>query len=265
MDKLQNIDQAGVVNTELPIAEHDVAVPPKAAQQISVTLYKIDEIILDYLKNVIKPTVTENGQTIPVPVLIGNPERWVSVRKDGFIRDPKSSKVQLPLIMLRRSSISRNPLTSPVNKFLDKVFETGWNPHNSYDRFNAVNHIIPSKEIVKVTIPDYVDLTYEVLAWTEYDSQINELIEQINFEVDEFWGRRNGFKFRVYVQDYNQQNDLPPTDNRLVRASFNMVVKGYLLPLKAQLGDAGPISTSQHATTQKVKVVFTKIGEPKSH
>jgi outer membrane receptor protein involved in Fe transport len=40
--------------------------------------------------------------------------------------------------------MKRNQIASPVNKYQQYTFKTGWNSRNIYDRFAAQNGIIPS-------------------------------------------------------------------------------------------------------------------------
>ena len=73
-------------------------------KQFQVGLRDIDETIVYYFNNVIKPSVVQNGRRINVPILYGSPERWAAVQKDGFYRD-KNGKIQTPLIMFKRDII----------------------------------------------------------------------------------------------------------------------------------------------------------------
>jgi hypothetical protein len=41
----------------------------------NVGIQDIDEAVFYYFENVIKPTVIQNGEKIPVPVLYGSPEK----------------------------------------------------------------------------------------------------------------------------------------------------------------------------------------------
>lgn len=237
----------------------NIAGSSRDSAPITVTLIKIDETILNHFANIIKPTVIVEDKQFPVPIVWGTPERWKTIRQDGFMRD-QYQKLQVPVIMLRRSGVTKNPFTSPVNKYLSRVYETGWNRHNSYDKFTALNHISPSRELVSVTVPDYVDLQYEVLLWTEKTEQMNQLIEQINFEADEFWGPMGSFKFKVTIQDYTAQSDLPATSDRIIRSAFNMLVKAYLLPEKMQTpGALGPTSTTRKSYGIKKVIKFIEV------
>lgn len=55
----------------------------------TVGLKDIDESIMYYFDNVIRPFVIQNGERIAVPIIYGSPERWKSMQKDTYLRDKK--------------------------------------------------------------------------------------------------------------------------------------------------------------------------------
>ena len=73
----------------------------------TVTIQDIDEAIMYYFQNVIKPFVIQNGTRIEVPIIYGAPERWKSVQRDGYYKD-KNGAIMAPLIMFKRDTIERN-------------------------------------------------------------------------------------------------------------------------------------------------------------
>lgn len=230
----------------------------KDSTPITVTLLTIDETLIKYLMEKIEPIVTQDGKSVKVPIIYGNPERWKSVQKDGVLRD-KFNKIQLPIIMIRRISMKKSKQNSPVNKYLGYEFETGWNKYNPYDRFAAVNGIKPVKKYVTSVKPDYFDLTYECMIWTEYMEQMNRLVEQVSFEDDEYWGNRAQYKFLTSINEYKTDTTLPNVQDRLVRTSFNLNVSAYLLPEK-MVGKTGQtIQTSQERFSVKKVVNFIEI------
>ncbi len=228
---------------------------------ITVTLLTIDDTLIKYLTNRIQPILTQDSKSVKVPIIYGNPERWKSVQRDGILRDNKG-KIQLPIIMIRRTSMKKNLSTnSPVNKYLEREFETGWNKYNPYDRFAAVNGIKPVKQYVTTITPDYFDLTYECMVWTEYMEQMNRLIEQISFEDDEYWGDRGQYKFRTRIDEYKTDTVLPDVQDRLVRTSFNLSVSAYLLPERMVNKTNQIMQTSQQRFSTKKIVTFSEIEE----
>lgn len=223
---------------------------------LQITLMMINEIIMEYFTNVVKPTIKEEDAVRVVPVLYGNPERWATIRKYGYIRDADNGKLFTPLIMLRRTKVEQGKLKNPNNKYQYRILNTGWNVRNTYDKFAVQNNIRPSQAIRIVTIPDYMDLTYEVILWTDYQEQMDSLIEQINVENQEYWGERNNFKLRVNIDSFDSQNELPAELDRLVRTTFNMKVGAYLLPEK-MVKNFKPGATDIKSYTSK-KLIMTE-------
>lgn len=227
-------------------------------EAIFVTLESIDEIIVNHLINVIKPTIVDNDRVIPVPIIYASPERWKAIRKDGYLRDPMNEKAQTPLITIRRINVERNSqMTNPSNKYVYLNYHTNWNRRNAYDQFAVLNGIHPSQELKTVIVPDYVNLTYQVYLWTEYVTQMNKLIEQLNVENEEYWGQRNNYKFRVRIENYPTDSSLPAEDTRTIRTDFRMMVAAYLLP-ERMVKNFDLISTNSKTYTSKKTILFTE-------
>ena len=252
-----------VLDNQQPVESQNRALDTKTDASdapIMVTLMTIDDTLMRYLGDRIKPIVSQDGKSVKVPIIYGNPERWKSVQKDGVLRD-KFNKIQLPIIMLRRTSMKKSTVNSPVNKYLEHDFETGWNKFNPYDRFAAVNGIKPVKQYVTTISPDYFDITYECMIWTEYMEQMNKLVEQVSFEDDEYWGERGKYKFRTEIKEYKMDTVLPSVQDRLVRTSFNLNVHAYLLPERMVDKYGKIMQTTQKRYTTKKIVTFTEIEE----
>ena len=221
---------------------------------VKIGLYDVDETLVDYINQRIQPKVMQNGVQVVVPVLYANAERWKSVQKDGVIRD-KQGKIQLPLILLRRATITRNKMNNPVNRYHHQTFSTGWNRRNAYDRFTVQNGVKPSQQLLNVVIPDYYNIVYEMTVWTEFLAQLNELVEQISFETEDYWGERNKYKFMVNVDEYKIDNEIVNNADRMVKCTFNMTVNAYLLPERTLDKQRHSTATTKVGYTVK-KVVF---------
>ena len=231
------------------------------ATQVKITLYTIDNAIIKYLSERIKPIVTQNNVQVQVPVLYGSPERWKSAQRDGILRD-SVGKIQLPMLMIRRTSMKKTGINSPVNKYYDRTFYTGWNRRNPYDRFAIINNITPSREYYNTTAtPDYYEVTYRCMVWTEYMEQMNAIVENVSFESDEFWGEQNNYKFRTIIKAFEPLTELPNTSDRVVRTQFDMTVYAYLLPeSQLDVGHNRGVVTKKRYGVKKI-VTFTEIEE----
>lgn len=225
---------------------------------LRITLMTIDEIIINYFDDVIKPNIVTLESVQRVPIIYGSGERWAMFRKDGFLRAPGSDKALTPMIMIRRRNVERGRLANPVNKYLQTAWESGWNRRNAYDKFAVLNGINPSRKFHTVIIPDYVDINYDVVVWTEYEEQMSDLLGQIQVEADEYWGVRNNFKFRVKIDSMDGQTDLEAAQDRMVRTAFTMKVGAYLIP-ERMVRNAKIVSTNQKVYTAKKVVAMVEV------
>lgn len=231
---------------------------------VGVNLYTVDNAMLKYLQTKIKPVVSQQDKQVQVPVIYGNPERWKSAQQDGSIRD-RNGMIMLPIIMIRRTSMKASGINNPTNKYQNYVFKTGWNSKNIYDRFAILNGITPSEVYHSSMVPDFYDITYEAMIWTEYMEQMNSLVENISFEANEYWGEDKNYKFRVKIDQFEQITDLPSNKERIVRSKFSLTVNSYILPQSA-LDKNGRRGATTRLEYSPKKVVFSSeiIGERRS-
>ena len=198
----------------------------------SLGIQDIDEAIFYYFENVIKPSVSQNGQTIPVPIKYGSPERWKDIQRDGYYRDDKG-KIMAPLIVVKRNSIKTDTTLNKldanhVNNF--EYFQKSYNKKNTYSKFNLLNNTKPSKEFYAVVIPDFVTITYSCVIYTYYIKQLNKIVEAVNYAANGYWGDPERFKFSTLIDTFNIETNTPNSDLRTVKATFDLTLKGYLIP-----------------------------------
>jgi hypothetical protein len=203
----------------------------------SLGLKDLDEALLYYMSNIIKPSVYQNGVAQKVPVIYGSPERWKQVQKDGFYRD-KTGKIMMPLILFKRTDVAKNrSLTRKLDANSPSNLEIFTKDHNfgkTYDSFNIKNNIKPKKQYYVVVVPDYVNLTYEVTISTYYMEQLNGLIEKFNYASDSYWGDPERFKFRARIDNFPNSIEIQNEGERIVRSTFTLKLYGYIIPQVTQ-------------------------------
>ena len=202
-------------------------------QDVSIGLEDHDEAIMYYFNEVIKPSVISNGDRVNVPIMYGAPERWKAVQQDGYFRD-KEGKLQVPLIMFKRNSIEkRRDLGNKMdgnNPQLHYTFQERYTKRNQYDNFSALQGKIPQKQFHAVVVPDFVIINYTCTIWCDYLSQMNKLIESVNYSSDSYWGDKDTFKFNAKIDTFNNTTELNIGDNRIVKTDFGLKLQGYLVP-----------------------------------
>jgi len=198
-----------------------------------IGLQDIDEAIMFYFQNVIRPFVYQNGVRIEVPVIYGSPEKWKSVQKDGYYKD-KNGAVMAPLIMFKRDTMDKNrSLTNKLDANYPHLYTSwaqGYNSKNAYSNFNVLTNRIPVKQFVVNVVPDYVNLTYTCAIQTYYVEQMNKIIEAINYASDSYWGDPERFKFKASIDSYSTAIEVSDNSNRIIKGTFTIKLFGYIVP-----------------------------------
>lgn len=199
---------------------------------LQIGIKDLDESIYYYFNEVLKPQVRQNGNFINVPLVYGSPERWAAMQKDGFYRD-KNGMMQAPLIVFRRTSIEKNrnlgnkmDANSPHNV---GIFKKSFSRKNAYDRFGALNNRKPVDEYYKVAIPDYVNINYDCVIYTDYLDQNNKIVEAINFASDSYWGDPSKFRFRATIDSYTTSTELVQGNDRINKTDFSIQLLGHII------------------------------------
>jgi|TARA_B100000073_G_scaffold40217_1_gene30150 hypothetical protein len=221
-------------------------------KNISVTLKDIDSAVIYYIENVIQPSVEENGENVKVPIMYSSLERWKAIKRDGFLRD-KKRQIITPLIMFKRNTIDVNK-DMPIDKLdannphMFYTFEKKYSKQNIYDRLDAQIGVISQRQYYNVSVPDYVNLNYSFTIWTSYIKQMNSLIEKFTYSDGAYWGNPDKMRFKSIIDSFDDATEIGDTE-RLVRTTFNLTLKGYLL---SEEGNDKKPTTNKFITPQKV-------------
>ena len=211
----------------------DISRKNDKTKDISIGLEDIDQAIQYYFDNIIKPTVVQNGNRRAVPVVFGDAEKWKAVQSDGFYRDA-GGKIMAPVIMYKRTNVTKNRTLGNkldgTEAHLFNVFETRYNQKNFYSNFDILTNTVPSKQYYVSVVPDYVDVTYQCVLFTNFIEQNNKLIEAIEFASDSYWGNFNRWQFRAKIDSFDITNEYQTENDRTARTNFTMTLNGYLVP-----------------------------------
>ena len=203
------------------------------SKEFSIGIQDLDEAVFYYFNNVIRPFVYQNGERRSVPVIYGSPERWKSFQRDGYYRDADGA-VMLPILVLRRDTITKD--RSTYNKLdanmpnLYGTFEKGYNPKNMYSNFNLLNNRKPVKQFQTIAVPDFLTIQYSCIIQTYYMEQLNKVIESVEYASDSYWGDPERFKFKAKIDSFTTATELTAGKDRLVKGTFNIDLRGYIIP-----------------------------------
>jgi len=225
-----------------------------SSDNYAITLKDVDTSVLNHVKNVMKPIVREANETFKVPVYYGNEERWKAVRKRGVLRDKNNSLI-LPLIMLRRTEVARNDLSGQgfphdvKNKFVDVVRNNKWGKENQYDRFSVQQGVQPVFENIVTGMPNYSDITYEFVLWTNFIEQMNPLVESFLDQSHTYWGNTTDNKFICTIDSVSDASEMNQDGERFIKSTFTVTSKAYLLPEYLNSVVTNKVSNMQKFTT----------------
>jgi len=205
------------------------------SENYAITLKDVDTAVLNHVKNVMKPRVKEANETFKIPVYYGNEERWKAVRRRGVLRDKNNSLI-LPLIMLRRTEVSRNDLSGQSfphdirREHVDVVRNSRWSKENQYDRFSVQQGVQPVFEQVVTGMPNYSDVNYEFVLWTNFIEQMNPLVESFVDQSHTYWGDGTNNKFLCTIDSVSDASEMNQDGERFIKSTFSVTTKAYLLP-----------------------------------
>ena len=204
-------------------------------RNIGITLYDIDFAVKSFIDQTMQLRVEDNGESVIVPTIYANAEKWASIQRNGYLKD-KKGKTLVPLLTFRRSNVAvknemrRNKVAS-TNQ-LAYIMQPKYNRRSPYDKWSTLygNQDKRPFEYFVTPIPDYVDVSYDFIAWCEYQNQLNYLVEQFVYFAGQSFGEKNFFKFSTNADSFAMEDNNTTGQDRVVRATFQIVVHGYLLP-----------------------------------
>jgi len=233
----------GVVNREKQISTRDIggnqskSVVPglNFGKNNAIGLKDIDTSIMSYVKEVINPKIREANESVSVPVMYGNEERWKAVRKRGVLRD-KNNTVILPLIVMKRTDTTFNDTMIKSdhdlqNEYHQIIRSNKWSKTNRYDNFSIQTGAQPVSNLIVTGVPDFVVCTYSFVILTNFIEQINQLTELFIEHANKYWGNSTNYKFLAKLEGgIADASELTVDGERLIKNEFNITVNAYLSP-----------------------------------
>jgi hypothetical protein len=197
---------------------------------VRLGLYDVDNAIKWHLENVVNLQIETSQGSKKVPVIFGTPEKWVSVQTQGYIRD-NNDKIITPIAILNRTGIEQRQdyvknevLKNEGNQWL---FERKYSQKNKYTPFDILTNTKPLREFYTLDIPRFIHVTYNVIFWTEFIEQMNDLVEQVLFFNGTAFGDIQKYPTMISSPSFELSNEIG--NDRFVKASFEFTVKAYLI------------------------------------
>ena len=251
------------------------------------TIETIDFAMYEWLNNDMNLYCkTNNGwKKTPVKWVIG--ERSHISKDDRDFRD-KDGALILPIITLERTSVTKDPTRKgsfwanipPVDdvkggsitmaRRVQQEKTSNYMNASSKKRFGQLNYkTTPAKppvyEYISIPMPVYVDVTYSITIRTEYQQQVNELVQPFMTRtggINHFIIKYDEHEYEGFIQsEFAQENSVAAMgeDERSFKTTVEIKILGKLIGDGAnQIKPQTVIRESAVATVTVVEIVNTE-------
>jgi hypothetical protein len=226
------------------------------------TIEDIDRAFVDWIKELELSTSSNEGFTA-TPVLWQVPERSYQIKNKKELRDDAGA-LKLPLVSVERTGITKDPARKGAfqanlysnrkkgragrwvvaqriveNKTRNFAVASGTRHANSTGGLKQQYYPRRNQKIViqslSIPIPVYVNVDYKVVIKTEYQQQMNTLIQPFmtrTGQINAFTMRRNGHLYEGFIdQGFTSNNNVSnlAEDMRMFGSEITVKVLGYLI------------------------------------
>jgi hypothetical protein len=228
-------------------------------QYLASTIETIDTGLYEWINDTLDLHTITNKGIYKVPTLWLGTERVWQIKSDQRIRD-KVGKLILPLVTINRDSMIKDPAfkgsfqahiyevndhrggATPAARSVNQK-ETRDIQNNRISRSTKGNQNTgpqdPNNEVVYDTlespIPVYVTIMYSITLRTEYQQQMNDLLQPFitsTGQINSFLFQKDGHRYEAFIQqDMSLNNNTKSLgeDERMFETTINIKVLGYLI------------------------------------
>ena len=228
---------------------------------LSSTIETIDYAITSWVEEDLNLSARTNSGYTKVPIFWQTPERSFQIKSEKSLRDDEGSLI-LPVIGIERTSIVKDPdrkgsfqahtfspdqkgrsgrmvIAKRIKQDKTRNFAvaagtrttTGGKLQEYFPRINK-QVVIQS---LSIPIPVYVNVEYKIVIKTEYQEQMNQLMQPFmtrTGQINSFLMRRNGHIYEAFIdQNFSHNNNVAnlSEDIRMFETAINIRVLGYLI------------------------------------
>jgi hypothetical protein len=228
---------------------------------LSSTIETIDYALTSWVEEDLNLSARTNSGYTKVPIFWQTPERSFQIKSEKSLRDDEGSLV-LPVIGIERTSIVKDPdrkgsfqahtfspdqkgrsgrmvIAKRIKQDKTRNFAVAAGTRTTtggklQEYFPRVNKQVVIQSL-SIPIPVYVNVEYKIVIKTEYQEQMNQLMQPFmtrTGQINSFLMRRNGHIYEAFIdQNFAHNNNVSnlAEDIRMFETSINIRVLGYLI------------------------------------
>lgn len=223
------------------------------------TIETIDTGMYEWINDSLNLHTKTNNGIYKVPVLWLGTERVWQVKNDQRIRD-KVGKLILPLVTVNRSSMTKDPNFKGIfqaHLYEQNDYRGGATPaarrinqgktrefqNNNINKTTSGNQQTglqdDNGDIVYDTfsspVPVYIAITYSITLRTEYQQQMNDLIQPLittTGQINSIFFEKDGHRYEAFIQQDMAMNNNATNlgeEERMFETKVDIKVQGYLI------------------------------------
>ena len=235
----------------------------KELGMLESSIETIDFAIVSWLKEDLNLRSKTNEGFSLVPVIWQTPERAFQVKNNKELRDDVGA-IKLPVISVDRTNMTKDPakkgsfqahyysdrnngrsgrwvIAKRIVEDKTRNFAVAGNTRNGQDSGGTRQRYYPreNKKIViqslSIPIPVYVNVEYKVTIKTEYQQQMNQILQPFisrTGQINSFVMKRNGHLYEAFIeQGFAHNNNVRNMgqDSRMFTTDVVIKVLGYLI------------------------------------
>ena len=228
---------------------------------LSSTIETIDYAITSWVEEDLNLSARTNSGYTKVPIFWQSPERSFQIKSEKSLRDSEGSLI-LPVIGIERTSIVKDPdrkgsfqahtfssdqkgrsgrmvIAKRIKQDKTRNFAVAAGTRTTtggklQEYFPRVNKQVVIQSL-SIPIPVYVNVEYKIVIKTEYQEQMNQLMQPFmtrTGQINSFLMRRNGHIYEAFIdQNFAHNNNVAnlSEDIRMFETTINIRVLGYLI------------------------------------
>jgi len=222
------------------------------------TMEHIDQSMYSWVNDTLNIHTTTNEGWKKVPVIYVAGERVHQVKKDSRLRDSGGSLI-LPLITVERTGATKDPSRkgpawahlSEINDYKGGAIKIArriqqdktknFANAKSQERHGKLNFKLSPQnervvyETISIPMPVYINVTYQISIWTEYQQQMNEITQPFMTKtggINYFTLSHQEHKFEAFIgDDFSPENNVADMgeDERKFQSKVEIKVLGHLI------------------------------------
>tara|TARA_B110000211_G_C13998327_1_gene517223 strand:+ start:339 stop:1202 length:864 start_codon:yes stop_codon:yes gene_type:complete len=222
------------------------------------TLEDIDTALLNFVNNDLNIFCDTNDGFQKVPVIFASPERAYQIKDDPNLR-PNGRTLEYPLISIIRGGLVNNPEnkgkygvyippyygfykkggTIPIARRVNQEKSSERANLTAKKRFNQSTFPFDNQKVVYDTLyipmPTYVEITYEIKLISDFQQQMNQMIEAlmgtfstpVAFKIEHEGNVYEAFGDETFTNEGN--NAGLDVNERIFKSATTITVLGYII------------------------------------